>query len=600
MQPKMMSGVRAEFDVPAAMRDGVVLRANVFRPDAGETGGTGEAGDAGGERRYPVLLMRLPYGKDFPLGSSLLNPAQVARRGYIVAVQDVRGTFTSGGNFEPMRNEDADGADSVAWAASLPGSNGSVGMFGGSYMGFTQWAAAREAPPALQAIAPMITWSDPNEGVFSRAGVFELGLESAWLLQRGLDVLSRRHRGNPQGQFQAFTAMAREYDRFVESGYAEVPLQHFGPLARLDLDQPMTEALARREDVAFQDPARVAPAYEAVQIPALHIGGWYDIFLNGTIHNYQAMCSRGNAHQYLVIGPWSHASFTPNVGDLDFGLGSSAALIDLQIDLVSLHLQFFDHFLKQATNGFDQWPRVKYFMMGRNSWRSSDVWPPATMRLEAWYLHSDGHARGGHGGEGNGWLSRELPANEPADSYHYDPQHPVPTLGGATLLHPALGAGALDQRPIETRDDVLVFTSAPVEQPLTLAGPVTAHLYVATDGPDTDFVARLVDVYPDGRAMTVTDGVLRLRYRDGIATPAGLAEVGRVYDIRIDLWATAITFLPGHCVRLDVTSSNFPRWERNPNTGEDPGLATSWRIARQTVLHEVEHPSHLELPVLSE
>lgn len=197
-------------------------------------------------------------------------------------------------------------------------------------------------------------------------------------------------------------------------------------------------------------------------------------------------------------------------------------------------------------------------------------------------------------------LSREIPDTEIADTYIYDPVIPVPTVGGATLMHPALIAGAFDQRNVEARDDVLVFTSAPLERPLSLAGPVTAKLFVATDGPDTDFVARLVDVYPDGRAMTLTDGVTRLRYRDGVGAPAGLVESGRVYEIGVDLWATAITFLPGHRIRLDVTSSNFPRWERNPNTGEDPATATTWRVARQSVLHDAEHPSHILLPVLSE
>lgn len=584
MQP-MISGVRADFDVPATMRDGVILRANVYRPDDG------------GEGRYPVLLMRLPYGKDFPLGSSLINPAQVARRGYIIVVEDVRGTFTSDGEFDPMRNESEDGVDTVEWAANLPGADGTVGMFGGSYMGFTQWAVAREAPAALRAMAPLITWADPNDGVFSRNGVFELGLENTWLLQRGLDELSRRHRGNPQDQFRAFARMAHEFDHLVESGYAEVPLQRFGPLARLDLDRPATEVLAQREDLAYQEPASVAPAYLAARIPMLHIGGWYDIFLNGTLRNFAAMLASGNAHQYLVIGPWSHTTFTSSVGDLDFGMGAGAALIDVQIDLVSLHLLFFDHFLKNAENGFEQWPRVKYFMMGSNTWHASDVWPPANMRLEPWYLRSGGHA---NTAAGDGVLSPQFPAAESPDAFVYNPEDPAPTIGGATLMHPSLRSGALDQRPVEARDDVLVFTSAPVVQPLVLAGPVKATLFVATDGPDTDFVVRLVDVYPDGRAMTLTDGVTRLRYRDGVATPAEPVESGRVYEISVDLWATAVTFLPGHRVRLDVMSSNFPRWERNPNTGEDPSQATRWRVARQTVLHDAEHPSHVALPVLIE
>lgn len=585
MQPTMFSGVRADFDVPATMRDGVVLRANVFSPDDG------------GEGRYPVLLMRLPYGKDFPLGSSLINPPLVARLGYIIVVQDVRGTFTSGGEFDPMRNESADGADTVAWAATLPGSNGSVGMFGGSYMGFTQWAAAREAPDALKAMVPLITWADPNEGVFSRNGVFELGLEASWFLQRGLDALSRRHRGDLAGQLRAFAGMAREFDHLVEAGYAETPLQRFGPLARLNLDMPATESLMHREDLDYQDPARVMPAYRVASIPVMHIGGWYDIFLHGTIRNFNAMRAQGNDYQYLVVGPWSHTSLTSIVGDLDFGFGAGAALIDLQIDLVSLHVQFFDHFLKGAANGFTQWPRVKYFMMGANEWRSSEEWPPVAMRPEPWYLHSSGHA---NTASGDGLLSRESPDREASDTYIYDPQNPAPTIGGATLMHPVLRAGAMDQRAVEARDDVLVFTSAPMVRALALAGPVTATLFVATDGPDTDVVARLVDVYPDGRAMTLTDGVTRLRYRNGIATPAAPAEAGSVYEISIDLWATAVTFLPGHRIRLQVTSSNFPRWERNPNTGEDPATSTAWRVAHQSVLHDSEHPSHVMLPVLPE
>ena len=585
MQPMTNSGVRADFDVPATMRDGVILRANVFRPDDG------------GANRYPVLLMRLPYGKDLPLGSSLLNPALAARRGYIVVVQDVRGAFASDGIFDPMRNEESDGADTVAWAAGLPGADGRVGMFGGSYMGFTQWAAAREAPAALKAMAPLITWADPNEGVFSRNGVFELGLEGSWLMQRGLDELARRHRGNLVELGRAFASMAHEYDRLVAEGYAEVPLQGFGPLARLGLDRPATEGLARREDSSFQEAARVAPAYSVAHIPMLHIGGWYDIFLNGTIRNFNAMRAHGEANQYLIIGPWSHTSLGSIVGDLDFGFAAGVALIDLQIDLVSLHLQFFDHFLKGVANGFTQWPTVKYFMMGANIWRSSDVWPPAEMRPEPWYLHSGGHA---NSAAGDGLLSREAPAAESGDHYVYDPANPAPTVGGATLMHPTFRSGALDQQAVEARDDTLVFTSGALDAPLALAGPVSVTLYVATDGPDADFVARLVDVYPDGRAMTLTDGVTRLRYREGVATPAGPVEPGRVNEIAIDLWATAVTFLPGHRVRLDVTSSNFPRWERNPNTGEDPSVATTWRAARQTVLHDAEHPSRVLLPVLPE
>jgi uncharacterized protein len=302
MQPTALFGVRAEFDVPATMRDGAVLRANVYRPDDGGAG------------RFPVLLMRLPYGKDFPLGSSLLNPEQAARRGYIVVIQDVRGAFTSDGDFEPMRNESEDGADTVAWAAGLLGADGNVAMYGGSYMGFTQWAAAREAPPALKAMTPLITWADPNEGVLTRGGVYELGLEGAWLLQRGLDVLARRNRGNPVELGKAFYGLAREMDALATTGYTETPLQQFGPLTRLDLNQPVVEGLSHREDLAYQEPVRVAAAYSVARIPMLHIGGWYDIFLAGTIANFVGMrvgakSPAARVAQRLLIGPWAHVPY---------------------------------------------------------------------------------------------------------------------------------------------------------------------------------------------------------------------------------------------------------------------------------------------------
>ncbi len=577
-------GVRTDFDVPATMRDGTVLRANVYRPDDGGAG------------TYPVLLTRTPYGKDLPFGANPINSEQAARQGYIVVVQDVRGSFNSEGEWYPFEHEGSDGVDTVAWAARLPGSNGVVATYGMSYVGFTQWAAARDGAKELRAMVPGITWDAPVHGIITRDGVLELGTQAWWTMQVGMDKLVRRHRGDPQALGRSFYALTREFDALPVTGYTELPLESHGPLARLGLDEQVTEAVRGRLDPSVTAPARITGAYETTDIPVFHIGGWYDIFLDGTIRNFQQMRARGREHQYLLIGPWTHGVFNGVIGDIDFGMSSSGALLDLQTDIVSLQLRFFDHYLKHAANGFELWPTVKYFVMGANVWKASDMWPPAGAVEQVWYIHSRGSA---NSLAGDGSLDRSVPENESADTFVYDPADPVPTVGGATLMHPVFRAGPRDQRSIEARQDMLVYTSDPLEVPIEVTGPVSVRLYVSTDGPDTDFVARLVDVYPDGRAIPLTDGVTRLRYRHGATTEAEeLAEPRRVYGIDIDLWATSNVFLAGHRIRLDVTSSNFPRWERNLNTGSGAGSNTEMRRARQTVLHDREHQSQVRLSVI--
>lgn len=585
MQPQPFAGVKVEYDVPAAMRDGTVLRANVYRPDDGGAG------------TYPVLLTRLPYGKDLPGASLVLDPSQAARRGYVVVIQDVRGAFTSEGEWMPLLHEGPDGADTVAWAAALPQANGAVGMFGASYFGYTQWAAAHQRPEALQAMAPMFTWADadePGASNVTRYGVHELGLQAGWLLDWGLDPLARRYRGQPEALGRAAHALAREIDALPKGGYAELPLDPFGPLARVGLDAPMRISLRQRADEAMAAMTRIANAY-ALDVPVLHIGGWYDVFLAGTIANFTRMRAAGNTRQWLVIGPWTHGNVQRAQGDLDFGFASAGALIDLQIDLMSLQLQFFDMALKGAQNLFATQPPVKYFEMGANVWKTSATWPLAGATARAWYLHGRGRA---NGASGDGLLSAERPADEPADAYTYDPAHPVPAVGGPTLLPSVLRSGPRDQRTVEAREDVLVYTSAPLDRALEVTGPVRTVLYVMSDAPDTDFVARLVDVYPDGTTIPLADGITRMRYREGVEREAPPLQSGNVYRVEIDLWATSIAFQPGHRLRLDVTSSSFPRWERNLNTGGDNYATTVMRPARQTILHDAEHPSHVILPVV--
>ncbi|HEY7124028.1 MAG TPA: CocE/NonD family hydrolase [Ktedonobacterales bacterium] len=578
--------VTVEFDVPARMRDGVTLRSNIYRPAA--------AGD------YPVLLTRLPYGKDFPLGTSILDPVKAARQGYIVVVQDTRGRFASEGDWYPLRDEGPDSYDSVEWAASLPGSTGKVGMYGASYFGFTQWAGAIQNPPHLAAMFPYVTWATPHDGVFSRGGALELGIQAGWLLETGLDTVLRRERGNPDPRvaFGKMAALAGEIDRLVDTGYWSLPLQEFEPFKRTNLGESFFDGVKEPFVPSYSAPSTILGHHHKVHAPSYNAGGWYDIFLAGTLRNFQEMRVQGATEAArqarLIIGPWSHSTPGHTVGDVYFGYGSSAALINLQIDFMSLQLRWFDRWLKGQDNGVDREAPVKLFVMGANVWRDEQEWPLSRAVPTPFYLHSSGQA---NSLDGDGSLSQKAPEDESADHFTYDPANPVPTLGGSLLMPATYRSGPRDQRPIEQREDVLVFTSAPLEQDLEVTGPVSVTLWASSSAPDTDFVARLVDVHPDGFARNLTDGIIRARYRNGLDVPE-LLTPGQAYQFTIDLWATSNVFLAGHRIRLDITSSNFPRWDRNLNTGNAIGVDAEGRRATQTILHTRQHPSYVLLPVV--
>ncbi|HLQ61656.1 MAG TPA: CocE/NonD family hydrolase [Candidatus Acidoferrales bacterium] len=544
--------------MPVPMRDGTVLRANVYRP--------------AGRGRWPVLLTRLPYGKDLPLGTAVLDPVQAARRGYVVVVQDTRGRFASDGDWVPLRREAEDGVDTIGWAAALPYGDGQVGMYGASYFGFTQWSAAVQAPPALKAMVPFITWADPLNGLIFRGGAFELGVQADWNLRVAFDVLVRRHRGDPKAMGDAFAALAHELDHLAGEGYSSLPLTEFEPLRKLDVAPNFFEAFELGPDPKAADFATIAGKHEHVQVPTLNVGGWYDIFLQDTLANHTAMKALGRPSQVL-IGPWTHGTQRNPVGELSFGFGSQAAFIDLRYEFGGLQLRWFDHWLKGAQNGVPEDPPVKIFVMGVNRWRSEAEWPLARATTVRWHLR------------GEGGLSPEPPAaGDGPDAFTYDPADPVPTRGGALLIAPDYPAGPVDQRPVEARPDVLCYTSAPMESDLEVTGPVRLRLWAASDAPSTDFVARLCDVHPDGRSFNLTDGILRLTNLDG-------AE----HELWIDLWSTSNVFRRGHRIRLQVTSSCFPRWDRNLNTGRWATDA-AMRPARQTVFHDARRASYLELP----
>lgn len=580
--------ITVDFDVPAKMRDGVTLRANVYRPAS--------------EGQWPVLLTRLPYGKDLPGGTSIMDPAQVARRGYVVIVQDTRGRAASEGEWDPMRNEALDGIDTIAWASKLHYSNGSVGMYGASYFGFTQWASAVHAPEALKAMVPFITWNDPLNGVFFRAGALELGVMASWQLMMGLDVLLRRHRGDadPRNLGRALYMLTKDIDTLGKQGYWSLPLKSFAPLTRNDVAPAFFEVFEHPMDREHSDPLTILGKHEQVKVPTLNIGGWYDIFLKDTIGNFKLMREQGatpEARQSkLLIGPWSHTTYGNPVGEMNFGFASTAAFIDLQVDLVSLQVRWFDHFLKGIDTGMLKEAPIKLFVMGANVWRDEQEWPLARAVNTPYYLHSNGHANTLNG---DGMLSTNKPQGETADTYAYDPAHPVLTRGGALLMSPEFPSGVRDQREAESREDVLVYSTPVLEQDVEVTGPIVVHLWASSSALDTDFVARLVDVYPDGYAQNLTDGILRARYRNfAKGEEPSLIEPENAYEYEIDLWATSNLFKKGHRIRLDVTSSNFPRWDRNPNTGHDFGADDQLVVAQQKILHDAEHPSYVMLPLV--
>ena len=574
-----------ERNVPATMRDGVILRANIYRP--------AESGP------FPVALTRLPYGKDLALAGAFLDPVRLASAGYIVVVQDVRGRYASGGDWRPFENEFDDGHDTVEWAARLPESDGQVAMWGLSYFGETQWQAAVTRPPALRALTPGITWGEYRNGTIFRGGAREWGLGLAWpQTALAADSLIRAHGDDPAALMRQIGTLVGVIDA-VPHDYARLPLTDIrdegGVLGfaadwlRLPLDDPFWDSLA------------IEGRYGEVTLPTLHLGGWYDCFLGETIRQYAAMRAgaeaRGSRPPRLIIGPWTHGIFGNVVGEIDFGLASNGAFRGGRGDLTALHQRWFDATLKGGEAGLASEPPVQLFVMGENRWRDYDRWPVPGAREEHWFLAGGGQANGRHG---DGTLDRAAPAGADTDTYVYDPANPVPTRGGATLLHPAIPRGAIDQGPNEDRPDVLCYTSAPFDQPYTIIGPLSVALFAASSAPDTDFVARLVDVWPDGRAIGIADGIIRASARASYPTPGKFAftaptpiEPDRVYEYTIDLWATALTVLPGHRLRVEITSSSFPRWDRNLNTGADSATTVAMTTARQRIVHDADHPSHL-------
>jgi hypothetical protein len=554
--------VTVERGVAAKMRDGVTLRADIYRPKA--------------DGKFPVLLVRTPYDKTGIINFGL----RAAARGYVVIAQDVRGRFTSEGEWYPFKNESLDGYDTVEWAAALPYSNGKVGMFGGSYVGATQYLAAIAKPPHLAGICPTVTASNYHDGWTYQGGAFEQWFNESWTSGLALDTMRRRA------------------DKGMDAlgGSKVLPLISYPVLeapSATGIAPYFTDWLAHPNYDNYWKQISIEDRYADIQVPVLGIGAWYDIFLGGTLRNYVRLKTEGGTEtarrgQRLEVTVGGHAGGGRKIGAVDFGE-------KLQRDGDEAMLRWYDWLLKGEDNGVDKEKPVKIFVMGRNEWREEDDWPLARAKNTRYYLHSAGAA---NGLSGNGTLNTTAPAEEKADQYVYDPSDAVATIGGP-LCCQALptGIGPQDQRPAEERKDVLVFTTPAFAKDTEVTGPVSLDLYVSTSAVDTDFTGKLVDVSPDGFAQNLTEGILRMRYRNSQEKPE-LANPGETYHITLDLWATSNVFFAGHKLRLEVSSSNFPRFDRNMNTGEEQARATRMNKATNVVYHDKAHPSALIVPVV--
>lgn len=548
--------IDVQFNVRIPMRDGIELSADIYRPK--------EPG------RYPAIVTRTPYLKR---GNHETRGRYWAGQGYIYLVQDVRGRGDSDGTFYPIVNESDDGVDTYNWVARQPWSTGKVGSLGGSYNGWTQLYPAAAGNTALAAMIPMVTPPDPDRNFPVQFGV-PVTPSAAWLA--GLD-------GRTNQDISAVD---------LRAAYEGRPL--------IDMDLRMGRVLPAWRDW-LQHPIRddywKSIAYQdkllSSEIPALHISGWYDDVLVGTLENFENMTKRAlskdaRRRHWLVIGPWGHAvNASRTLGTIDFGP-------DAIIDLETLQRRWFDHWLRGIDNGFENERRVRVFVMGRNTWIEEDAWPIARTKPKKYFLESK---TGANSLYGDGTLSTKAPEAKSAfDTYRFDPSDPVPFI---TELDSKQGGGPDDYTEVEKRRDVLVYTTPVLSVPLTVCGPIQATIYASSSAADTDWTAKLLDVHPDGFAQRLTDGIVRARFRRG-ANGEHMLVPGEIEKYTIDLWATCTEFRKGHRIRLEVASSAAGKYAVNLNTAGDQSTQMSGIIAEQRIYHGSAQPSHLLLPILSE
>lgn len=522
------------------MRDGVRLSANVFRP--------------GAPGRYPAVLLRTPYDKGTAITAAYQS---YVNHGYAVVVEDVRGRYKSGGKFEPINQDVNDGDDTLNWIARQPWSDGGVGMYGGSYLGIAQWKAALAKNPHLKAIFPYVSGDDDyRDRFYSTGGAMKIGHRLLWLEE------NMRANGYVPPDFRSYVST--------------LPVRRAGAAATGRSVDVWNIAINHPSYDDFWKDVSVREHLNEIHIPVYSVGGWYDNYVESDLDAFSIL-SKHNHSDRIMIGPWAHV-FSATFPGVNFGKES-------QVSLRPEILKWFDRWLKGNDTSEPEHP-VRIFVMGINQWRDEDEWPLARARNEKFYL------------EPGGVLGNKPDSHAPPDTFVYDPRNPVPTVGGAVCCDPRIFPwGPMDQRQIEKRRDVLVYTTAPMVSDSEVTGPIRLVLYASSSALDTDFTAKLVDVFPDGLARNLTDGILRARYRDSLEVPK-LMTPGEVYRMTIDAGVTSNVFRTGHRIRLEISSSNFPRFDRNPNTGALTADDREMRQATQTVYHDHDRHSYLLLPVV--
>ncbi|MBB6452783.1 hypothetical protein HNQ94_001229 [Salirhabdus euzebyi] len=546
--------VKITRDIKVVMRDGVKLSADLYQPNT--------------EEKVPAIIVRTPYLKGT---AKILETANYfAENGYGVMYMDVRGRGDSEGEFDPYFNEADDGYDSIEWLASQQWCSGDVGTMGGSYLARIQWLTALKKPPHLKAMIATVTPSDPfvewPTGIPTPQHLCWLYMTSGKVMQ-DVDLLD------------------------WESIYKYLPLEEMdvnvGKVMdrwREEFQHPYLDDWWKR--MCYQD------KFEQIDLPVLHISGWYDDEQIGTPLNFYGMTTsaaseKARKSQKMIMGPWPHQiNKSTTLGELDFGP-------DSLIDLNSKMLRWFDHWLKGKNDGMLDEPAIDMFVMGDNKWRQEKEWPLARTKWTKYFLHSKGNANSRFG---DGWLSTDQPneSETSTDGYTYDPENPVPFITEPTS---AQIGGPDNYSAVERRDDVLVYSTDTLAEDVEVTGPIKMELYATTDAVDTDFTVKLIDVWPNGFAQRLTDGIVRARFRNGMETPE-LIEPNKVYKYEIDCWNTSQVFKKGHKIRVEISSSAFPKYDRNPNTGEPLGKSTNLKAAEQTIYHNKEFPSAIVLPII--
>lgn len=532
-----------------------------------------------GNGPWPTLLMRQPYGRDIASTVVYAHPVWFARHGYHVAIQDVRGRGGSEGHFYPFRQEGRDGAETIAWLRHHAACNGRIGMYGFSYQGATQLLAAAEQPEGLACIAPHMTAADLYRGWFYRHGALRLSSSLAWGIQMLREDARRLGLRDASGKLESAWSDIR-------AQALRVPYASHPAIADTDLPSYVRDWFEHREPDAYWSSLDISERLDRIRIPALHIAGWFDTYLEGSIAGYLALRSHAGTafardNQYLIAGPWIHIPWGDRVGDAN--LGDAA---NLNTD--ALLLRWFDHWLKDEA-AFSPEPRVRYFALGPNEWRSAEEWPAAASF--PLYLHSGGSA---NSRKGDGTLSKDAPTGEePRDVFVYDPEVPVFAPGGAQAL-----SGPFDQAAMEAGNNVLVYTSAPVKRETEILGHPRIHLHAATSAAHADFTAKLVRVMCSGRAEFLSIGIARSSH----IFAGNPYQADHVCAWEFTLEPIAFVLAPGERLRLEIASSAFPLYDRNPSTAVSPGFADPWNWSRSTqqVLHSAGFPSAIYLPLIGE